>query len=362
MPCFSNSCSDAARGAEAGAATTMVSESRSGSPRRKVPPHWDLKQVFLQKVGTAGGFVNCHAHFDKSYLISEDYLQESHASMEAKWDLYRHFKAQYTRNGLIRRISRAADAMISQGIKHCRTHIDVDATVKLLPLEAALEVKAAYADRISVQVVAHPLHGLQDPDDRRWFKRGCELADVVGGLPSRDRPFAGEHLDILFDLARKQEKPLDVHVDQENNPDEKDTSLLAAKTLAHRYEGMVTAIHAVSLAALELKDQEEVFALMRKARMNVTVCPSAALSMKPLPKMSLIHNSMAPVPKLLLSGINVSLGCDNIHDLFMPYCDGDMWVEARMLMEACRFYFLDEVVKICTANGRKTLLGWMLPR
>jgi len=340
----------------------MVPSDRPGPTRKKAPAPWDLKSLFLQKVKAAGGFVNCHAHFDKSYLISEETLQQSHAPMEAKWDLYRQFKAQYTRKGLIQRITRAVEAMISQDIKHCRTHIDVDATVKLLPMEAALEVKAQYADRITLQLVAHPLHGLHDAEDRRWFEKGCQLADVIGGLPSRDRPYAGEHLDVLFSLAKKQEKPLDVHIDQENNPDERDTALLASRTIAHRYEGMVSAIHAVSLAAQSPADQETIFALMRKARMSVTVCPGAALSMRPLSKVSLMHNSIAPVPQLLFAGINVSLGCDNIHDIFMPFSDGDMWVEARMLMEACRFYLLDEVVKICTANGRKTLLSWMLPR
>lgn len=338
----------------------MVSPDRPVTRHRKLPPAWDLKRLFLMKVESAGGFVNCHAHFDKSYLISEDYLQQAHAPMETKWDLYRHFKAQYTRRNLIQRISRAVDTMIAQGVRYCRTHIDVDATVKLLPMEAAQEVKARYADRITLQLIAHPLHGLQNEEDRHWFKQGCELADGIGGLPSRDRPYAAEHLDVLFALAKKQEKPLDVHVDQENNPDEKDTALLAARTLAHRYEGMVTAIHAVSLAAHTPGNRKATFDLMRRARMNVTVCPGAALSMGPLRRSGPIHNSIAPVPDLLASGLNVSLGCDNIHDLFLPFSDGDMWVEARLLMEACRFYLIDEVVQICTTNGRKTLLGWML--
>src|SRR4029079_5584355 len=118
----------------------------TGSARKKQPPPWDLKALFLQRVQAAGGFVNCHAHFDKAYLVSEETLQQSHAPMESKWDLYRHFKAQYTRKGLIQRITRGVEAMIAQGVKHCRTHIDVDSTVKLLPMEAALEVKERYAD------------------------------------------------------------------------------------------------------------------------------------------------------------------------------------------------------------------------
>ena len=44
------------------------------------------------------------------------------------------------------------------------------------------------------------------------------MADYCGGLPSRDRPRPEAHLDIVLDLAKRLGKPVDVHVDQENNP------------------------------------------------------------------------------------------------------------------------------------------------
>ena len=42
------------------------------------------------------------------------------------------------------------------------------------------------------------------------------------------------------------------------------------------------------------------------------------------------------------------LGIDNINDLFMPIVDGDMWTEVRILMEACRYYDLDQVAEWAT--------------
>lgn len=61
-----------------------------------------------------------------------------------------------------------------------------------------------------------------------------------------------------------------------------------------------------------------------------------------------LHNSIAPVPKLLDAGVPVYLGVDNVYDLFMPLVDGDLWFECRLLMEACRFYDIDRVAKIAT--------------
>jgi cytosine deaminase len=88
--------------------------------------------------------------------------------------------------------------------------------------------------------------------------------------------------------------------------------------------------------------------------MKVIVCPSAALSMKALDITAPLHNSIAPVIKLLDAEIPVYLGVDNIADLFMPLVDGDVWFECRALMEACRFYDIDRVAAIaCDKTGMR---------
>jgi len=65
--------------------------------------------------------------------------------------------------------------------------------------------------------------------------------------------------------------------------------------------------------------------------------------MRQLPMTAPLHNSIGPFVKLKKAGVRTYLGIDNINDLFMPIVDGDMWTEARMLMEACRHYDLEEV-------------------
>src|SRR5690606_40711598 len=72
---------------------------------------------------------------------------------------------------------------------------------------------------------------------------------------------------------------------------------------------------------------------------------SAALSMKQLPMTAPLHNSIAPFVKLREAGVRTYLGVDNVHDLFMPMVDGDIWTECRMLMETTRFYDIDAVAE-----------------
>merc|ERR1711953_389155 len=93
---------------------------------------------------------------------------------------------------------------------------------------------------------------------------------------------------------------------------------------------------------------DRIIALCKSADIGIVICPSAALSMKMLPMQAPLHNSIGPFVKLKAAGVRTHLGIDNIADLFMPVVDGDMWTEARMLMESCRYYDLEQVADWAT--------------
>jgi cytosine deaminase len=331
----------------------IVVDSERGTYRYKLADDsepWNLELHFLQRVEELGGFACHHAHFDKAYLISMENLRLSQVDMQKKWELYRFLKENYTRADLIERISRGVEKMIGQGVTYCRTMVDADSTVKLLPVEAAMKVKEQYRGRIQFDVGVQPLQGVLDSESYKFFEQACEMADFVGGLPSRDRPEPEKHLDRIMEVARRLNKPLDVHIDQENNPHENETELLARKTIEHGLQGRVFGIHAISLSAKPEREQDRIIELLKEAGVSIVICPSAALSMKQLDMSAPLHNSIAPFPRLHAAGVPCYLGVDNIHDLFMPIVDGDIWFECRMLMEACRFYDIGKVAELACAR------------
>jgi cytosine/creatinine deaminase len=317
---------------------------------------WDLISLLKRKINENGGPVCCHAHFDKAYVITPETLEMTLEHMEVKWDLWKKVKEGYTHDNLVKRISLSAENMIRQGADAVRTNIDVDSTVGMMCVEAALEVKEKYKDKINIQICSQVLEGAMTPESRGWIEKAAPYVDVLGGLPSRDRPNQAEHLDYIFEMAKKHNKTVDVHIDQNNDPDEKDTELLARKVIEHGMQGRVNAVHCCSLAAQPDDYMNEVIKLIKKADMNVIVCPRAMLdNQQPRNKTAPVHNSIAPVPQLIEAGINVALGVDNVHDYFCPYIDGDIFTELLFLIETTRYYNADELVKIATANGRKVL-------
>lgn len=309
---------------------------------------WDLKARFLQLVQERGGWSNHHGHFDKAYLISPENLALGFADMEKKWELYRHLKENYTHEDLVERISRALQAVIDQGSQYCRTMVDADSIIGLKPIHAAVEVKERFKDKINFEIGVQPLEGVLDEASREQYIEACKLADFCGGLPSRDRPREGQHLDIVMQTAKELNKMVEVHVDQENNPHQHETELLCLKTIEHGMQGRVYGIHSISVSAKDESEQNRIVALCKEADVGIVICPSAALSMKQLPMQGPLHNSIGPFVKLKEAGVRTYLGIDNIADLFMPIVDGDMWTEVRMLMEACRHYDLEQIADWAT--------------
>ncbi len=313
-----------------------------------------MLELLRTKIAEKGGLVSCHAHFDKAYVITPETLQMCNDHMEVKWDLWKQVKEGYTHEGLVKRISLSAENMIRQGCKMTRTNIDVDNTVGMKCIEAALEVKEKYKDQIDIQICSQVLEGAMTPESQKTIEKAAEYVDLLGGLPSRDRPNQEAHLEFIFDVARRHNKSVDVHIDQNNDPDERDTELLAKAVMKYGMKGRVNAVHACSLSAQPDEYIKDVAAMLKEADMSVIVCPRAMVdNQQPRHKTGPIHNSIAPVPFLVDAGVNVCLGVDNVYDYFCPFIDGDVFTELLFLIETTRFYDVDTLVDIATVNGRK---------
>lgn len=325
-----------------------------------------FKDLFMKEVVKTKGMVNCHAHLDRAYTLTEDIWQQAEALMEEKWILMRDIKKAYTPEKLEKRMSDAIESFMAQGIMACRTHVDADSIVNMMVVEAAAKVREKYKGKFTLQLVAHPLEGFLNADGTNFdqvkiglFEKACAICDVVGGLPSRDRKLVNgdkKHADILFSVAKNLNKDIDVHIDQENNPFEKNTEWFLDKIAQNNMAGRVTLLHAISVACQSEEDRKRIYKKMLDLGVNITVCPRAAIGMKQhKDKLAPVHNSIAPVDEMLTAGINVGVGTDNISDIFIPNSCGDLFDEINLLADGVRIYNIKTLAKIATINGYKTL-------
>lgn len=290
-----------------------------------------------------------HLHIDKSNTITKELLHESQVHMTEKWILMNNIKYNYNELTLKKNMLNTTSNLIHQGCKYIRTHIDIDTIVKLEPLNYALELKNYLKTKnITLQIGTQLLNGLQTQENIDLFYEASNKVDFIGCLPSRD-PDPIQHLNIVFSRAKELNLDVEAHLDQQNINSEKETELFCDFVEKFDYQSKSRAIHCISLACHPIYYQKKIAQRLKELDISVIVCPSAAISMAQNSELlSYTHNSIAPVQLLLNENVNVALGVDNVQDIFMPFCDGNLEFELRLLAEAARIYDIDSLTKIAT--------------
>lgn len=319
-------------------------------------PYLDLKTELLKKIKKNGGWVNAHAHFDRAYTITKENLHLIDATIAEKWHLNDGIKRNSSVDAIYDRMAYATERMIEQGVTAVGTFIDVDEVVKDKSIKAAIKIRDTYKNDITIKYINQVHKGVLNPTSREWFDVGAQFVDIIGGLPSGDKPNEAKHLDVLLETAKRMNKMVHVHVDQGHTiKKEKETELLAKKTIEHGMEGRVVGIHGISIATHLKPYRTELYKLMKKANLMMITCPLGMLESNPSEDLVPSRNAMLPVDELAPAGITVGLGTDNICDIYVPLANGDMWEELSTLIFGVRYRDFDELVKIASVNGRRTL-------
>ena len=328
---------------------------------------WTPLETLRQRIHEAGGFVNAHAHFDRAYTVQPADVGiggNSNRHLFDKWEIVNKYKSGATEETYFEHIELALDAMQRQRVQACLSFIDCDPVCEDRAVRVASAIREdmkfeAEADgdpsRMKFIIACQTLQGVRDPEARKWTEKALDYVDIIGGLPKRDYPYDGEHLDTLMGWAKDTGKRLHVHVDQLNSPDEYETEKLARYTMRHGLEGQVTAVHSISLAAHPERYRREVYKMCRDAGLSFVTCPTAWIDARRSPVWTPTHNAITPLDEMLEEGLVVAIGTDNIADVYKPYCDGDLMTELRVLLEATHTYDLDSLVRVATANGLKVL-------
>ncbi len=309
----------------------------------------------LRKIKNKGGFVNAHAHLDRAYTLTPQNFKLTSSQLQEKWHLVDKIKRRSTVEQIYQRMAQATEEMIVQNVQAVCTFIDVDNVIKDKAIKAAQKLRANYQDKITIKLANQVLKGVLEPEAQKWFQRGAEFVDIIGGLPAKDAGREEEHLDIILETGKKMGKLVHVHVDQLNDPQEKEMELLAQKTLEWDMVGQVVAIHGISLAAHKKSYREKVYQLLKKAQITTVSCPTAWIDCRRNPTMVPTHNAVTPIDEMIPISLPVALGSDNISDIYKPFSDGNMITELRVLLESCHVYDIDQLADIATTNGRKAL-------
>ncbi len=287
-------------------------------------------------------FVNGHLHLCKVYTLSMmdeaamgAYTDGSMGGAMTAIELAAKVKEQYDESWIIENARKALNLAVKFGNTHIRAFADTDTKAKLEGIKALLKAREEFKDRVKVEVVAFPQDGVvRDPGAEEYVEEALKLgADVVGGIPwiEYTDPDAQEHIDRMFALAKKYNKPVSMLIDDAGDPTLKSLEMLAVTTIKNGWEGRVTAQHSRAMALYPEPYYRKIEHLLKRAQIGVVSDPQTG----PL---------YARVKDLYNAGVRIALGQDDIADAYYPFGRNNMlevaflaahlmWMNSRQEME-----------------------------
>jgi cytosine/adenosine deaminase-related metal-dependent hydrolase len=293
------------------------------------------------------GLVEAHTHLDKT-LWGMGW--HPHAAGPRLIDKIENERRMRREIGIdpARQSERQVRLSVAKGTTHIRTHVDVDTECGLAGIEGVMRTREQFRDALDMEIVAFPQSGmLVRPGTRELLGEALALgADVVGGLdPCAIDRDPHQHLDIVFGLAERHGKPLDIHLHEPAELGGFSMELIIERTRALGLQGRVTVSHAFCLGMTDRVYARQLMEAL--ARERIAVMTHGAPS-RPVP----------PIAECYALGVVVCSGSDGIRDSWNPYGTGDMLERAMILGLKNNLRRDDEVemaLDACTFGGAKVM-------
>lgn len=330
----------------------------------------ELRQRLLE----IGGGFNAHLHLDRAGTLDlvthlkgspswAERLEKKHSLIELV-----HQSEGYADEALLSRALYYTGLIADSGSTTAESFIDVTSdSVGLRAVRKFSQARDTLSERIKLRLGAYNPLGFRSGDSKaiNLLEESLEICDFVGALPERDDTEKyPDHIgfesscNLMYELALKHGRDLHVHVDQRNDPNQREAErLLDALTSSYQKplndnDPRIWLVHLVSPSRYDEVRFNELAHKLTSMNIGVICCPSAALSMRQLrPRQSPTSNSIARVLELCAAGVHVRIGCDNINDVPSPAGTPDLVEELINLSNAVRYYDIDILARL--GSGQK---------
>jgi cytosine/creatinine deaminase len=280
------------------------------------------------------GLVDAHQHLDKTRTLRS--IHNPHGNLAGAIDAFRRYAATMSVEDVAARAERTLAACLERGTVAIRSHVNVDAEARTRGVQALVGVREQWRDRVRLQVVAFMTSSAtkRDAPAREWLQEALALgADVVGGTPTyAEEPM--RFLDMLFEMAERHGKPIDLHLDEHLDAARTQFDAVIERTRAHGMAGKVVASHCSALSALEPKKANEIIEGFASAGIGVVTLPAANLFLQGRDATRLAPRGITRIQELQKAGVPVAAASDNIQDPFVPPGSGDLLEIARWALLA----------------------------
>ena len=289
-------------------------------------------------IDAAGGLVlpalvDPHIHLDAVLTEGDPEPNRSGTLIEGieRWS---QRKERLSVEDVLRRAEEAVWWHVGHGVLKIRSHVDVS-DPSLTALKALIQLREKLKPWVTLELVAFP------QDSIFGFPHGPELmeealvmgADVVGGIPHYEwtREDGIRDVELVFQLAQKYQKPIDIHCDETDDDQSRFLETMAKLTWEHHLGARVTASHTTAMGSYNDAYAFKLIRYIAKAGMNIVANPLDNIVLQgrfdTYPK----RRGMTRVKELIQAGVTVAAGHDSIMDPWYPLGEGNQLFVASML-------------------------------
>lgn len=302
--------------------------------------------------------VDAHIHLDATLTVPERTTNHSGTLLEGiqRWS---EIKPDITVQDVKDRARQAILWEVAHGALQIRSHVDV-CDERLVALKALAQLKEEMADLVDLELVAFPQEGIICyPHGKELMETALhEGADIVGGIPHYEwtREDGIRELEFVFDLASRENRLIDVHCDETDDPESRFVETMARLTKIHHLEGRVAASHTTAMHSYNPAYGFKLRRILKEAGLTIIANPLTNVVLQgrfdDFPK----RRGMAPIKELTAAGVPVALGFDCIMDPWYPLGTGNVLQAAWMALHLGHMTGQPEmadVFQMATVNGQQ---------
>lgn len=305
-------------------------------------------------------FVEPHIHLDAVFTVGEPNWNLSGTLFEGI-ERWAERKPMLTSEDVQRRVLKAVQLLVENGVQHIRTHVDIT-DPELVALKAIVALKEKLSAYIDLQIVAFPQEGiLSFPNGKQLMEKALEQgADVIGGIPHFEytREYGVESMRWIIDLAEKHGKLVDVHCDEIDDGASRFLEVLATAALEKGIGERVTASHTSAMHSYNNAYCSKLFRLLKKSKINFIALPTENMHLQGrfdgYPKI----RGITRVKEIKDAGMNICFGQDSMQDPWYTLGNGKLLRVLDSGIHSCHmmgYEDLETALDLITDNGAKTL-------
>lgn len=306
-------------------------------------------------------FVDPHVHLDYIFTgLGEGNANVSGTLFEGiqRWS---DNKKELTEEVVRERALAGIRKEMNKGVQFIRTHVDIT-DPNLTGMKAMLKLRDELKDYVTIQLVAFPQEGFfRFEGAEQLMEKALEMgADVAGGIPHFEISYEHgvESLRRIIAMAKKYNTQIDIHCDENDDPNSRFLEVLNALVMEENYGQYTTASHTCSFGAVENSYANKMMGLFRESKINFIVCPTENMHLQGRGDNYPVRRGITRVKELLNNGNNLAFAQDSIADYFYPLGNGNMMNILDNGIHLAHYTHIDEINKaldLITNNGANIL-------